>query len=409
MTDTSTQTPTDLPEYPMSRASACPFDPPPALQTQQADRPLSRVRIWDGSNPWLITRHDHVRALLGDPRISADPHNAGYPHGNEGRKRASRTRQGFPTMDGPEHARMRRMVTAPFAVKKVEAMRPAVQKIVDDRIDDMLAGPKPADLVGEFALPVTSLVICELLGVPYGDHGFFQRHSNTIVRRTSTPEELQASTAALSDYLEHLVTVKLAEPQDDLLSTLATERVSTGEMTEHDAAMTGVLLLIAGHETSANMIALGTLALFHHPDQLALVRETEDAKVVASAVEEMLRYLSIVHTGRRRVAVADIEIDGQVIRAGDGVIIATDFANRDPDVFTDSGRLDVTRDARRHVAFGFGVHQCLGQPLARVELQTVYSTLYSRIPTLAPACGVDELEFKHDSFIYGVYVLPVTW
>jgi cytochrome P450 len=171
----------------------------------------------------------------------------------------------------------------------------------------------------------------------------------------------------------------------------------------------GILLLIAGHETTANMIALGTLALLQHPDQLAQLRESGDPKLVASAVEELLRYLNIPHNGRRRVALEDIEVAGQVIRAGEGLIMPNDVANRDPEAFPDPDRLDIAREARHHVAFGFGVHQCLGQPLARVELQVVYSTLYKRIPTLKLATDLDQIQFKHDGSVYGVYELPVTW
>ncbi|WP_030840010.1 cytochrome P450 [Streptomyces hygroscopicus] len=409
MTETLADTAAGLPEHPMPRAAGCPFDPPPALHALQADSPVSRVRIWDGTSPWLITRHDHVRALLGDPRISADPTRSGYPHRSAGTKANDLARQTFISMDDPEHARLRRMVTAPFAIKKVEALRPSVQKIVDDLIDAMLAGPKPVDLVEAFALPVPSLVICELLGVPYEDHDLFQRNTRVAVRRTSPAEEVLAAMQTLTDYLDDLLTVKRARPGDDLLSVLATERVAKGEMTQRQVAETGVLLLAAGHETTANMIALGTLALLRNPDQLALLRDTEDPKVVAGAVEELLRYLNITHSGRRRVALADIEVGGEVIRAGDGVIFANEIANRDPEAFSDPDRLDITRDARRHVAFGYGVHQCLGQPLARVELQVVYNTLYSRIPTLALATDFDQLEFKHDGIVYGVYELPVTW
>lgn len=158
------------------------------------------------------------------------------------------------------------------------------------------------------------------------------------------------------------------------------------------------------------MIALGTLALLENPDQLAVLRESDDPKVVASAVEELLRYLNITHNGRRRVATEDIEIAGQVIRAGEGVIMPGDIANRDPDAFPDEpDRLDIHRNARHHVAFGFGVHQCLGQPLARMELHVVYSTLYRRIPALRLATDIDKIPFKHDASVYGVYELPVTW
>ncbi|WP_037578028.1 cytochrome P450 [Phaeacidiphilus oryzae] len=399
----------ELPEFPSPRAAGCPFDPPPNLQALQAEEPVSRVRIWDGSTPWLITRYDHFRALIGDPRISADSEHPGYPHRSAGGRTSSGVLRTFLTMDDPEHARHRRMVTAPFTIRRIEAMRPAVQRIVDDLIDEILAGPKPADLVDAFALPVPSLVISELLGVPYQEHEFFQRNTRIVVRRTSTAEEVDAANGALTDYLDGLLAEKLAHPRDDVLSRLATERVATGEMTRREAARLGVLLLAAGHETTANMIALGTLALLRNPDQLALLREAEDPALVASAVEELLRYLNITHSGRRRVALEDIEIGGQTIRAGDGLVFANDIANRDAGAFADPDRLDLTRDARRHVAFGYGVHQCLGQPLARMELQVVYGTLYRRIPTLALATEPERIEFKHDGIVYGVYELPVTW
>ncbi|MFI5673216.1 cytochrome P450 [Streptomyces cellulosae] len=394
-----------VPEFPMARAAGCPFDPPPALQAQRDEGRLVKVRLWDGSTPWLVTRYEDQRALLLDPRVSADITSPGYPlqAPNNGKNNIS-----FILMDDPEHARLRRMVTAPFAVKKVEALRPGVQRIVDDLIDDMLAAGGPLDLVEAFALPVPSLVICQLLGVPYADHDFFQENSKTLIKRDAAMEDRMAAHGRLIGYLDDLMGRKMTEPGDDLLSGLVA-RVEAGELTRQDAAQMGVLLLLAGHETTANMIALGTLALLENPDQLALLRDSDDAGLVASAVEELLRYLNIVHGGRRRAALEDIEVAGEVIRAGEGMIMPNDIANRDPDAFPDPDRLDITRDARRHVAFGFGVHQCLGQPLARMELQVVYSTLYRRIPTLRLAAEVDSLPFKHDGSIYGVYSLPVTW
>ncbi|MER6669370.1 cytochrome P450 [Amycolatopsis japonica] len=395
---------TTTPSFPAARAAGCPFDPPPAIRSLQEETPLARVRLWDDSTPWLATRYADQRKLLSDPRVSADITRSGYPSPTPLRGGSI----SFILMDDPEHARLRRMVTAPFTIKRVEAMRPGVQKIVDDLIDEMLAGPNPADLVTAFALPVPSLVICQLLGVPYADHEFFQDNSNVLINRETGPEEKAAAGAALGEYLDKLIGQKLENPGEDLLSGL-TERIRAGELTRQEAAQMGVLMLIAGHETTANMIALGTLALLEHPDQLALLRETDDPKLVASAVEELLRYLHITHNGRRRVALEDIEIAGEVIRAGEGIILANDIGNRDPDVFPDPDRLDLRRDSCRHVAFGFGVHQCLGQPLARMELQVVYSTLYRRIPTLRLAADLSEIDFKHDGSVYGVYGLPVTW
>jgi cytochrome P450 len=397
---------TPAPEFPMDRADGCPFDPPPRLRTLQQDAPLAKVRIWDGSTPWLVTRYAEQRALLADHRVSADQTRPGYPSS------APITRDedsiGFIVMDDPEHARFRRMVTAPFAIKRVEAMRPAVQRIVDGLIDDLLAGPNPVDLVRTFALPVPSLVICELLGVPYADHDFFQSHSSNLISRSVAPEARNDAFRALHGYLDELIGRKATEPADDLMSGL-TVRIAAGELNRSQAAGMGVLLLLAGHETTANMIALGTLALLENPEQMTLLRKSDDPRLVAGAVEELLRYLNITHNGRRRVALADIEIAGQTIRAGDGIIMANDIGNRDPAVFDEPDRLDLRRDARRHVAFGFGVHQCLGQPLARLELEVVYRTLYRRVPDLRLAVDFEEIPFKHDGFVYGVYELPVTW
>ena len=394
--------------FPMPRATACPFDPPPALRELQAEAPLTRVRLWDGSIAWLVTRYADQRALLADPRISADVSHPHYPHRGAAQKEIAKGELSFLVMDDPEHARQRRMLTAAFAIKRLERLRPAIQRLVDGLIDDMLAGPTPADLVAALALPLPALVICELLGVPYADHDFFQAASRILLNIHTTPQQAKRARRRLADYLDGLVGERLANPREDLLSELA-GRVNAGELTRHDAAAMGRLLLVAGHETTANMISLGTLALLQHPEQLAALRATDDATLIAGAVEELLRYLSIVQSGRRRVALEDIAIGGQTIPAGEGVILATDIANRDGSVFADPDRLNVHRDARGHVAFGFGVHQCLGQPLARVELQVVYGTLFRRIPTLRLAVDFDEIRFKHDSLIYGVHELPVTW
>jgi cytochrome P450 len=400
--------PAEVPDYPMPRAAGCPFDPPPALHTLQAQSPISRVRLWDGSTPWLVTRYEDVRALLADPRISSDSTHPHFPHSGAAQMERRTLARSFINMNDPDHARLRRMVTAAFSIKHVEALRPAIQKIVDGLIDAMLAGPKPVDLVEAFALPVPSLVICELLGVLYADHDFFQTNSKILIRRTTTAEQAREATQRLIDYLDGIIGERLAHPADDLLSRLAA-RVGVGELSRREAASMGVLLLIAGHETTANMIALGTLALLQHPDQLAQLRESDDPKLIASAVEELLRYLSITHSGRRRVALEDIDIGGVTIRAGEGVVLANDVGNRDPAAFSDPDRLDVERNPRHHVAFAFGVHQCLGQPLARVELQVVYGTLYRRIPTLQLAVDLAQIPFKHDGLVYGVYELPVTW
>ncbi|MGI5490007.1 cytochrome P450 [Microtetraspora malaysiensis] len=394
--------------FPMARAARCPFDPAPELGRRIAEAPISRVRLWDGSTPWLITRYADARAVLADPRVSVDVAEPGFPHTNAVSKARDAQMKTLMQMDPPEHTAQRRLMTADFMIKKMEVLRPRIQQIVDELIDEMLAGPNPADLVEALALPVPTLVICELLGVPYTDRAFFQRVAGALVMDEGDPAQAMAASEELNVYLDALVDGKNAEPGDDVLSRLAVEQYRTGAMTRREISTMGQLLLVAGHDTTANMIALGTAALLAHPDQLAAVRDGDPA-LVANTVEELLRYLSITHTEARRVAREDLEIGGQLIRKGDGIIVVKSIANRDPSAFPDPDALDVHRRARHHVAFGYGAHQCLGQPLARVELQVVYGTLYRRIPTLALAVPLEDLTFKHQAVFYGVRELPVTW
>jgi cytochrome P450 len=395
-----------IPYFPEPRAAGCPFDPPPDSRGLPA---VSRVRIWDGSTPWLISGYEEQRAVLSDPRVSSDTRIEGFPYGSLGFKAHAQRKRSFIEMDDPEHAVIRRMLTKNFMIKQVEAMRPGVQQIVDGLIDEMLAGPNPVDLVEAFALPVPSLVICDLLGVPYADHDFFQRTSTKVLSRTTSPEESLAAFDELQEYLLTLVDAKDAEPGADMISTLVVEQMRPGGLTRAEVANMGTIMLVAGHETTANMIALGTLALLEHPGQLDQLRATDDARLVANAVEELLRYLTIARGGLRRVATEDVEVGGQLVKAGEGIILASEVANRDADAFPDPDSLDIRRVARHHVAFGYGVHQCLGQPLARMELQVVYSTLYRRIPTLELAIPFEDVQYKNDAIVYGVQSLPVTW
>ncbi|MEU4216925.1 cytochrome P450 [Actinoplanes sp. NPDC026623] len=398
------------PEYPMEREPGCPFAPAAAVREMTRENPVGRVRIWDGSTPWFVTRHADQRALLNDPRLSIDEKRPGYPHMTRSRAASAPYHPALITnTDPPEHTRLRRTVNGPFMVKRVEALRPHIQRILDGLIDDLLAGPKPADLVPAVALPVPTLVITELLGAPYQDHELFQTASHVLVSHDSTPQQAQEAARALGGYLGELFDAKAADPADDVISEMA-GRVGAGEMTRVEAVTMAGAILIAGHETSANMISLGTLALLRNPDQLALLRENAgDAGFVAGAVEELLRYLTIVHTGIRRIAVEDIPLHGEVIKAGDGVIFDLSGANWDDERFPDPGRLDLRRPARSHHAFGYGPHQCIGQSLARVELQVVYGTLYARIPTLALAVAFEEVPFAMEGVAYGLRSLPVTW
>ena len=414
MSETLTSDPTAAaaaaPEYPMERTSRCPFAPPREVMELAAAAPLSRVRIWDGSTPWLITGYEEARSLFADSRVSVDDRAPGFPHWNEAMlAMVDRRPRSVFTADAEEHTFYRRMLSKPFTFKRVEGLRPAIQKITDDHIDAILAGPKPAELVSALALPVPSLVICEMLGVPYEDHGFFQEHANVGLARYATAEDNIKGVMSLGKYLRNLVESKMTNPAEDAVSDLA-ERVSAGEITVKEAAQLASGLLIAGHETTANMIGIGVLALLQNPEQLAILRDTDDPKVVANAVEELLRYLSIIQNGQRRAATEDIEIAGQTIKAGEGIIIDLSPADWDPKKFPDPDHLEVQRDnADQNLAFGYGRHQCVGQQLARAELQIVFSTLLRRIPTLALAKPIEEIPFKNDKLAYGVYELPVNW
>lgn len=399
----------DVPDFPMPRADGCPFAPPPTALRLNSVSPLNRVRIWDGSTPWLVTGYEAIRSLFADARASVDDRKPGYPHWNEGMLATvhKRPRSVF-TSDAEEHTRFRRMLSRPFTFKRVEALRPAVQRITDEHIDAILAGPKPADLVEGLALAIPSLVISEMLGVPYEDAEFFQEQANKGMTRYASAEDAAQGAGALAKYLANLVRSKIDDPSEDLVSDLA-ERVKSEEISVREAAQLATGVLIAGHETTAGQLGVSIVALLEHPDQAAMLRDADDPKVVAAAIEELLRYVSIIQTGQRRIAVEDIEVGGELIRAGEGIILDVAPANWDTHQFRNPDRLDLRRDDGPHVGFGYGRHQCVGQQLARMELQIVLPTLLRRIPTMRLAVPIDELPFKHDALAYGLYELPVTW
>ncbi|MEV5509434.1 cytochrome P450 [Streptomyces orinoci] len=391
------------PQWPQDRG--CPYHPPAAYPRPATGRPLTRVTLWDGSQVWFVSGHAEARALLADPRLSSDRHRPEFPvvMARFGDQRTV----DLPLLgvDDPEHNRQRRMLIPRFGLKQIAAMRPRIQQIVDTLIDRMLAGGNRADLVPEFALPVPSMVICELLGVPYADHEFFESRSRVMLNADSL-EEIRLAREDVKAYLQRLVDAKRAEPGEGLLDDLIAERLADGHLDREELVMLALILLVAGHETTANMISLGTFTLLQHPDQLAMLRA--EPQLVPGAVEELLRYLSIAD-GMVRVATEDVEVGGETIRAGEGVLIGTSVINRDPAAYQDPDTLDLRRSARHHVAFGYGIHQCLGQNLARVELEIALATLFARIPTLRLAVAPDEVPAKPGGSIQGLFALPVTW
>ncbi|WP_435110923.1 cytochrome P450 [Nocardiopsis synnemataformans] len=396
----------DLPSFPGEREARCPFDPPPAHTDWREGEGLQRT-TWHGSPVWAVTRYEDIRQVLSDQRISADFRTPGFPGWTPA---AENEPPIFPRMDDPEHARLRRMLTKDFTVKRVEQKREQIQGLVDDYLERMIAKGQSADLVHEFALPVPSLVISVMLGVPYSDHAFFQEHSDTVNNASASEREKAAAKGALFGYLLELVGRKEKEPGDDIISRLLHEEVATGELTREAVAMNGIILLIAGHETTANMIALSTLALLQNPDQAARLRETDDPKVIANTVEELLRYLTIAQDMVVRMATEDITIGGQLVRAGEGLIVGLPSGNRDATVFERAEDFDIDRrNARMHVGFGYGIHQCLGQALARLELQIALPTLLRRLPDLRLAVPLEDVKFRHGMSTYGVHELPVAW
>ncbi|TCK25956.1 cytochrome P450 [Pseudonocardia endophytica] len=382
------------------------FGPAPDATALRERDGLTRIPTPFGPSAWLLTRHADVRTLLGD----ADAFANGWTAEDIGSARDPRQLSGDRTgnllsLDPPDHTRLRRMLTPEFTVRRMRRLEPRIVEIVDDHLDALERHGPPGDLVATFALPIPSLVICELLGVPAADQDEFQERTAKQLDTTLPEPERVALAAEALAYMQDLVARARRDPGEDLIGMLIREH--SDDMT--DAELVGVanLLLVAGHETTSNMLALGTLALLRHPDQLALVRDEPDA--VSGAVEELLRWLSIVNSGSPRLARRDVEIDGVTIRRGDLVSFSLPAANRDPAVADDPERLDVTRRTTNHVAFGHGVHHCLGAPLARMEMRVAFPALLRRFPDLRLAVADDDVEWATHRAIHGLVRLPVTW
>ncbi|MEV4439589.1 cytochrome P450 [Streptomyces sp. NPDC049577] len=399
---------TDSPATAFPQSRTCPYRPPAAYPEMAAHGPLTRVRLYDGREVWAVTGHAAARALLVDPRLSSDRQNPSFPVVVPRAERQADTELPLLGVDDPRHARQRRMLIPAFGLKRIAAMRPWIRRTVDGLLDRMLAEGPGAELVSAYALPVPSMAICYLLGVPYADHEFFEGASRELLGARG-PVEARAARDKLTGYLHGLVADKergAGGPVDGLLDELVAAPLSDGRLDRDELVLLALVLLVAGHETTSNMIALGTYTLLEHPDQLAALRA--DPGLMPGAVEELLRHLSIAD-GLVRVATEDIECDGRTIRAGEGVLFATSMVNRDPAAYGDPDALDVHRPARHHIAFGFGVHQCLGQNLARAEMEIALTALFDRIPTLRLAVAPDEVPIKPGGSIQGLYALPVSW
>ncbi|MFI6292615.1 cytochrome P450 [Nonomuraea sp. NPDC050790] len=381
-------------QIPMTRS--CPFSPPDGA----TDEELGKVRLGTGDEIWYVTRHDLVRQMFGDTRFSSE-----VDGGAQGMPLHQAEPQPgmFIQMDPPRHTRLRRMLTGRFTLQRVNRLRPRIEQIVADQLDHVEKQPRPVDLVEHFALPVPSLVICELLGVPYAERETFQVASARLLDQNVSREEAEEAMGGFGVFLLELIAAKRARPGEGLLDDL----LAGTDLTDEEVAGIAVLLLIAGHETTANMLGLGTLLLLQRPGQLALVRD--DPEVAKTAVDEMLRYLSVVDSLLMRRASQDLDLGGTTIPEGDFITASLAAANRDPALCENPDDLDVTRPRTHHVAFGFGPHQCLGQNLARMELEIAYPALLRRLPGLRLAVPLEEVPTRDDMLVYGVHRLEVTW
>ncbi|MEU0401046.1 cytochrome P450 [Streptomyces sp. NPDC006197] len=383
---------------PTERRTGCPFDPPAELLDARRHGPISHYTHPGGKPGWLITGYDMVRSVLADPRFSSrkDLMNVvdfQLPPAPPGE---------FLLMDEPEHGRYRKPLIGKFTVRRMRMLTERIEQITADCLDAMEEAGPTADLVTAFAKPIPTIVICEILGVPYEDRASFQEQIDTFMGGEVSDEELIAAYTATQEYLAQLVAAKRAHPTDDVLSEL-----TDSDLTDEELRGISLILLAAGFDTTANMLSLGTFALLQNPDQLAALRA--DPALTDGAVEELLRYLSVAKTFHR-TALEDIELGGQTIKAGTTVVLSYNTANRDPDRFADPHALDLSRQAAGHLAFSHGIHQCLGQQLARVEMRVAFRALVDRFPTLRLAVPAEEVVLRPESAdIFGVKSLPVIW
>ncbi len=391
--------------FPTARPSGCPFDPPAPFTQAREECPITPLQYPDGHMGRLVTGLQTARTVLGDTRFSSLPAGKRSPVKVPGSELSTDALPPgmFVNMDPPEHTRYRRLLSKHFTIRRVRELRPRIQEMTDRLLDEMESADGPVDLVQAFAKPLPTLVTSELLGLPETDRAQFGQHVDVLFSLSSSGEEMQQSMMGLGGMLHALIAAARKDPGPDILGRLTVET----DLTDEELLGITIVLLIAGLETTTNMLALGTYALLRHPEQLAALRA--DWSLMDDAVEELLRYLSVVQIGPIRVAAEDFEFEGQSIRKGEVVTVSLPAANRDPLGFDDPDSLDIRRGATRHVAFGSGPHQCMGHHLARLELSIGYESLLRRFPRLELAVPAEEVGTREMMVTYGVLGLPVRW
>ncbi|MCT2546688.1 MULTISPECIES: cytochrome P450 [Streptomyces] len=396
--------------YPTART--CPFDPPAEFTRLRALPGLPRTRALEDARPWLITRYEDAKAVLASPAFSARLDSPGFPLFSPGdvQQRDDRV-ESLIRSDDPDHLTRRRRLTRHFTVKRVHAMREEIQQVIDAALDDLLDAGSPADLVALVARPVPARVICLLLGVPYADHAFFQQAAARALAGDADPADVRIALRELGDYLDILVQEKARTSGDDVLSQLARDLLLPGTVDRAELVNIAMTLLVAGFETTGNMIGLGTALFLRHPEQRDLFMAGDEA-LGANAVEELLRYLSVAQHPRQLAVRSEVTVAGCPLSPGDGVLVSLPSANRDPQEFDSPDTFDIGRTARGHLAFSHGTHQCLGQALARLELLLTFRTLFARVPTLRLADSPDSSEgfdVNTQSRVHGFNSLQVAW
>ncbi|WP_261575785.1 cytochrome P450, partial [Frankia gtarii] len=386
------------------------LDPPAQYTELRENQPVIKARFPNGSTGWLVTRFEEGSQVFSDPRFSAKRRRHDAPEGEQAETGDDAPFDaGFVMMDEPDHGAYRRLLTARFTPKAVQTrLQPYLDRIVEEHLDAIAAGPETFDFVQAMSLPIPCLVICELLGVPYADRDGFHHATETMMDMGVSRAERDRGAHWLVDYVTALVADKRRSGDTEgILAELIGKADAEGSiLTERQLVGLGVLLLFAGHDTTAAMMGLSTLTLLTHPDQRRDLIERPER--IGTAIEELMRYLTIVQFGLGRVAVEDLELGGAHIARGELVVVAMNAANRDPRVFADPDALDLDRAMVRHLGFGYGVHACLGQNVARAELRTVLPALFRRFPDLRLATPLAEVPMDFTGTNYGVRQLMVT-
>ncbi|MBE1560961.1 cytochrome P450 [Nonomuraea africana] len=387
-------------EFPLVQFMREGFDPVAELARIRTEQPVFPMQIPGGQTVWLATRYEDVRAVLGDTgRFSNDFGNVtgmGATQDDPG---------GLGFRDPPEHTRLRRYLTPEFTMRRLRRLEPRIEAIVEEHLDAMERKGSPVDLVEAFALPIPSLVVCELLGVPYEERADFLRLSTDRFDFSAGPEASLDAVNESMAYLTELAVRERKNPGDGLLGQLV--RDYGDEISDKELAGFADGLLTGGHDTSTSMLALGTLWLLENPDELAKVRE--GGEHVTRVVEELLRYLTVVQVAFPRFAREDLDLAGQRIAKGEMVLCSLTAANRDPALGPDMDSVNPLRDVPSHLAFGHGVHRCIGAPLAQMEMRIAYPALLRRFPSLRLAVPYDEVPFRELAIVYGVKELQVAF